>query len=100
MNEPGGLVFGPDGNLYVSSGITDEVLRYNGATGAFIDVFVTAGSGGLNEPTFLIFFGLPTDGGGSGCSVASGGAPVSLPLYLLAPVLIVIIRRALTVLRG
>jgi len=43
--------------LYVSSGDTDEVLRYNGTTGAFIDVFVSAMSGGLNGPNFLVFQG-------------------------------------------
>ena len=30
-------------------------MRYDGTTGAFIDAFVTAGSGGLGEPTFLVF---------------------------------------------
>jgi len=30
-------------------------MRYNGISGAFIDVFVEEGSGGLGEPTFMIF---------------------------------------------
>ena len=34
--------------LYVSSGLTNEVKRYDGATGAFLGNFVTAGSGGLS----------------------------------------------------
>ena len=55
LNIPTELVFGPDGNLYVSSFGTDEVLRYNGATGAFINAFVVAGSGGLNQPRGLVF---------------------------------------------
>ena len=35
-----GIAFGTDGNLYVASPGSSQVLRYNGATGAFIDVFV------------------------------------------------------------
>jgi sugar lactone lactonase YvrE len=46
------VVFGHDGNLYVTSYDTDQVLRYNGTTGAFIDVFAT---GTLNGPTGLTF---------------------------------------------
>ncbi len=55
MDDPAGLTFGPDGHLYVSSYETDSVLRYNGTTGAFIDEFVAAGSGGLKSPTGLTF---------------------------------------------
>jgi len=53
LGNPLGLEFGPDGNLYVSSTSTDQVLRYNGNTGAFIDVF--ASGGGLNSPNGLVF---------------------------------------------
>lgn len=49
-------LFGPDGNLYVSSLGSDSVLRYDGQTGAFIDAFVPAGSGGVKEPAGLAFF--------------------------------------------
>lgn len=38
-NPPRFMVFGPDGNLYVGE---NEVRRYNGTTGAFIDVFGAA----------------------------------------------------------
>lgn len=42
--------------LYVSSQGNDSILRYNGATGAFIDTFVLPASGGLDEPSDLLFY--------------------------------------------
>ena len=49
------VLFGPDGLLYVSSNLTDEVLRFDAATGQFVDAFVTAGSGGLDRTSGLTF---------------------------------------------
>jgi PEP-CTERM motif len=40
-------------DLLVSSSGTDQVLRYDGTAGAFLDVF--ASGGGLNRPRFLVF---------------------------------------------
>ena len=57
LDNPHGIAFGPDGNLYVADSPNDSIRRYNGATGAFIDDFVTAGSGGLSGPKFLEFRG-------------------------------------------
>jgi len=48
LDDPAGLAFGPGKNLYVTgernvAGVrTDHVYRYNGTTGAFIDVFANA----------------------------------------------------------
>lgn len=53
LSDPEELVFGPDGNLYVASADTSQVLRYNGTTGAFIDVF--ASGNGLSNVRGLTF---------------------------------------------
>ncbi|MCE9593823.1 MAG: NHL repeat-containing protein [Planctomycetes bacterium] len=55
LDAPTGLALGPDGRLYVASGNTDSVLRYDATTGAFVDVFIAPGSGGIDFPTFLAF---------------------------------------------
>jgi DNA-binding beta-propeller fold protein YncE len=52
LDGPAGVAVGPDGNVYVTSS-TQEVLRYDGETGAFIDVFAT----GLNSPNNVQFNG-------------------------------------------
>ena len=63
LSRPRTAPTGPDGNadglqdLYVASGNTDEVIRYDGKTGALIDSFVSSGDGGdqpgpwLSAPT-------------------------------------------------
>jgi DNA-binding beta-propeller fold protein YncE len=53
LDGPSGLVFGPDGNLYVSSLNGNQELRYDGTTGAFINVF--ASGGGLSSPRGVLF---------------------------------------------
>jgi hypothetical protein len=40
------VAFGPDGDLFVLSGATPDVLRYNGKTGVFIGTFVPNGNTG------------------------------------------------------
>ena len=50
-----GITFGPDGELYAAASELDAVVRFDGETGEFIDTFVAAGSGGLNEPSGIGF---------------------------------------------
>ncbi|HJT75855.1 MAG TPA: Ig-like domain repeat protein, partial [Gemmataceae bacterium] len=51
LSDPRGITWGPDGNVYVSSYANSEVLRYDGTTGAFLNVFAT-GTGGFEDLTF------------------------------------------------
>lgn len=50
-----GVVFGPDGHLYVPSFESGDVLRYNGTTGAFMDKFIPSGSGGMSQPRQMLW---------------------------------------------
>ena len=44
-------------NLLVSSFATNEVIQYNGATGAYIGAFVASSAGGLSGPMGLAYNG-------------------------------------------
>jgi outer membrane protein assembly factor BamB len=55
LDYPVDLAIGPDGALYVSSQLNDSVLRFNATTGAFLNVFVANGSGGLDGPSGIQF---------------------------------------------
>jgi hypothetical protein len=50
LNGPTAASFGPDGQLYVASFENDRILRYDGASGAYLGEFVSARLGGLDGP--------------------------------------------------
>lgn len=52
MTSAGSLVFGTDGDLYVTNA-DREILQFDGVTGDSKGTFVTAGSGGLEAPLIL-----------------------------------------------
>ncbi len=49
------LTFGPGGNIYVTDIDQDIVLKIDGITGDSLAVFVSAGSGGIIQPSGLTF---------------------------------------------
>jgi glucose/arabinose dehydrogenase len=55
LNNPNGLAFGPDGNLYVANTFGDTINRYSAADGAFLSTFVGFQSGGLDTPSQMLF---------------------------------------------
>ncbi len=55
LTNPYAVIVGPDGLIYAAGHTSDNIVRYNAATGAYVDTFVAAGSGGLNAATGLAF---------------------------------------------
>jgi hypothetical protein len=77
VSSPRGIVFGPDGNLYVAEGKgPGTVLRFSGTTGAFIDDFVPTSSGGLAHPTSMVFGPDGSNDGKLDLYVGKGGGGV------------------------
>ncbi len=66
MENPNGIAYGPDGNLYVGLGDVGRVMRVDGQSGAYIDDFIDPGAGGLVGSRAITF------GPGGDLYVASG----------------------------
>ena len=73
LSSPADLAFGPDGNLYVSCYVGNQVLDYDGSSGAFLGVVAS----GLAAP-YGITFG--TDGA---CTL-----PTRVPTRCFAPTIL------------
>ena len=58
LNWGHGITFGPDGNMYVASSTNNRIIRYDGATGDLIDLFVS----GAGAPAFPIGIAFGPDG--------------------------------------
>ncbi|MCB1800065.1 MAG: hypothetical protein KDI82_00105 [Gammaproteobacteria bacterium] len=52
---PRGIVFGPEGNLYVNSSGTDETLVYDGESGEYLGVFLDTAAHGIHVPCGVVF---------------------------------------------
>ena len=48
-------IAGPDGEIYVSDNLRNEVLRYDGVTGLFSDVVINTENDQLRGPSYLTF---------------------------------------------
>lgn len=57
LDGPTAAFFGPAGDLFVASFETDQILRFDGATGAYEGELVPAGLGGLDGPDAGTKFG-------------------------------------------
>lgn len=55
LTAPKGMVFGPDGDLFVASDGSNSILRYDRSSGTFLGAFVAPGAGGLVNPHGLTF---------------------------------------------
>ena len=78
---PTALAFGPDRSLYVCSFYTNQILRYDGKTGAFLNAFL----GNANDSFTLSTNTLKrafVDGGNGDNTFASTVMPINFPLTL------------------
>ncbi|MBI5865009.1 MAG: hypothetical protein HZB38_10980 [Planctomycetes bacterium] len=88
LSDPRGLLWLPSGNLLVASRGTDQVLEYNGATGAFVRQFSQVGDGNvltLDQPWCIrlgpdgdVYVSRAHDHAGAPIPPPGGGQPLHL----------------------
>lgn len=61
LGMPSCIEIGPQGNVYVCSSDTNQILKYDGDTGGFDSVFIEASNGGLIKPVSLQFMSQSAD---------------------------------------
>lgn len=58
---PSCITIGPEGDIYICSSDTNQVLKYDGETGAFDSIFIDSGDGGLAQPVSIQFISQGAD---------------------------------------
>lgn len=61
LGEPSCITIGPEGDLYICSMDTNQILKFDGESGAFIEVFADSSNSQIEQPVSLVFAGLPLD---------------------------------------
>jgi hypothetical protein len=61
LGTPSCLAIGPEGNLYVCSGDTNEILKFDSTSGTFLGIAVDAGAAQLTQPVSIVFAGKVLD---------------------------------------
>lgn len=91
LSNPHAPRIGPDNHLYVVSRTANSVKRYHGQTGAYLGDFVSpgaggsVGTGGLTQPTGLLFAPCPCPGDINGDGKVDGLDIADLAGCLVAP---------------
>ncbi len=61
LGTPRCLAIGPEGSLYVCSTENNQILKYDGQSGAFLGIAVNAQASALQQPVSIVFVGKAAD---------------------------------------
>lgn len=59
LREASDVAIGNNGNLFVSDFVANNIKQYDGETGDFLGDFISSGSGGLSNPTYVTTANVP-----------------------------------------